>query len=197
MSETIISGFQSLAERTFEYHSHILTLFSGIIIVFLTNYLVTFMIPLPYWYGLTISFALLAISVYVFLLYSPQTSIGAAETVVPVTLHQFLHMHFDKLLSYIKLEWEHSAFHRNAVSAIGWMAPVGGVRVRIKQISSHQGKIELDYPFLRVFRCRFNISIFVTTITPIPEYRKVIIDIQMNRFVAICFQLYPNTACCT
>lgn len=185
MSETISSGFQSLSERTVQYHSHVASLFSGIVIGFLTNYIVTFMFPLPYWYGLGLSFVLLALSVYLFLLYSPDAAIGAAEEVVPQALHEFLHSNFDKLLCYIKLDWEGFAFHKKAVSAIGWQAPVRDVSVRITQISSHQGKITLEYPFMRILKCKFKLNLFVTTLTEVPEYRKVIVAIQMNTFAKI------------
>jgi len=185
MSETIPSGFQSLSERTAQYHSHIVALFSGVVIGFLTNYIITFMFPLPYWYGLGLSFVLLAISVYLFLLYSPNATIGEAEEIIPEALHEFLHTHFDKLLSYIKLDWEGYAFHEKAVSAIGWQAPINAVRVNTTQVSSHQGEIKLEYPFLRILKCRFKLSIFVTTLTEIPEYRKVIVAIQINALARI------------
>lgn len=180
MGETITSGFQSLSEKTLQYHSHIVALFSGIVIGFLTNYIVTYVFPLPYWYGLGLTFLLLGLSAYLFLLYSPEASIGEAEEIIPLTLHEFLHANFDKLLHYIKLDWEGYAFHKKAVSAIGWMAPVCGVKVNTTQISSHQGEIELTYPFLRVLNCKFKLKVFVTSLTEIPEYRKVMITIQMN-----------------
>jgi hypothetical protein len=185
MSESIPSGFQSLSERTTQYHSYIVALFSGVVIGFLTNYIVTFMFPLSYWVGLSLCFVLLALSIYLFLLYSPNASIGEAEEIVPQALHEFLHSNFDKLLCYIKLDWEGYAFHKKAVSAIGWQAPISAVKVTTTQISSHQGEIELSYPFLRIFKCKFKLSIFVTTITEIPEYRKVMVAIQMNAFARI------------
>jgi hypothetical protein len=181
MSETLSFGFQSLSERTVQYHSHIIALFSGVVIGFLTNYIVTFMFPLSYWYGLGLSLVLLSISAYLFLLYSPNASIGEAEEIVPEALHEFLHSNFDKLLEYIKLDWEGYAFHAKAVSAIGWQAPIKGVRVYTHKISSHQGKIELEYPFLRILKCKFKLGIFVTTLTEVPEYRKVMVSIQMNK----------------
>jgi hypothetical protein len=180
MSETIPSGFQSFSDRTVQYHSHMVALFSGIVIGFLTNYIVTFMVPLPYYYGLGISVMLLVFSAYLFLLYSPDASIGEAHEVVPEALHQFLHSNFDKLLTYIKLDWEGYAFHKKTASAIGWQSPIMGVVVRTKQISSHQGDISLEYPFLRVLRCKFKITIFVTTLSKVPEYRKVVVTIQVN-----------------
>jgi hypothetical protein len=189
MDETIPSGFQCLSEKTIQYHSHIVALFSGIVIGFLTNYLVTFMFPLPYWYGLSVSFVLLALSAYLFLLYSPKASIGNAEETVPRTLHEFLHANFDKLLHYIRLDWEGFAFHKKVVSASGWMTSISGVKVKTTQISSQQGEIELVYPFLRILKCKFKLGIFVTTLTEVPEYRKVIVTIQMNTFA----RLHPKS----
>jgi hypothetical protein len=189
MNETIPSGFQSLSERVFQYHSYIVALFSGIVIGFLTNYLVTYVFPLPYWQGLSLSLALLALSVYLFLLYFPEASRGKTEETVPQTLHEFLHANFDKLLCYIKLDWEGYAFHKKAVSADGWMAPVSGVKVKTKQRSSHQGEIELSYPFLRVLKCKVKLDVFVTTLTEVPEYRKVIVGIQMNSLA----KLHPRS----
>jgi hypothetical protein len=180
MNETIPSGFQSLSQKIFQYHSYIVALFSGVVIGFLTNYLVTFVFPLPYWQGLSLGFGLLVFSVYLFLLYSPEASRGKTEEIVPQSLHEFLHANFDKLLFYIKLDWEGYAFHKKAISADGWMAPVSGVEVKTRQISSHQGEIELSYPFLRILRCKIIMSIFVTTLTKIPEYRRVIVGIRMN-----------------
>jgi hypothetical protein len=189
MNETIPSGFQSLSERTVQYHSHVVALFSGIVIGFLTNYLVTFVFPLPYEYGLSVSFVLLALSAYLFLLYSPEASIGDAEEIVPRALHEFLHANFDKLLCYIRLDWEGYAFRKKVVSASGWMASVDGVKVKTTQISAHQGEIELAYPFLRILKCRFKLSIFVTTLTEVPEYRKVIVTIQTNALA----RLHPKS----
>ena len=189
MNETIPSGFQYLSEKTVQYHSHIVALFSGIVIGFLINYLVTLMFPLPYWYGVSISLVLLVLSAYLFLLYSPEASIGDAEEIVPRALHEFLHANFDKLLDYIKLDWEGYAFHKKAVSASGWMASVGGVKVKTTQISSHQGEIELVYPFLRILKCKFKLGIFITTLTEVPEYRKVIVTIQMN----VLARLHPKS----
>jgi hypothetical protein len=180
MTETIPSGFQSLSEKTVQYHSHIIALFSGIIIGFLANYLVTYTFPLPYWCGLGISLGLLALSAYLFLLYSPESSIGEADEVIPQALHEFLHSNFDKLLGYVKLDWEGYAFHKRAVSAVGWQAPVGGVKVSTKQISPHQGEIELQYPFLQILKCTIRLYIFVTALTKIPEYRKVMVAIKLN-----------------
>lgn len=189
MNGTIPSGFQSLSERTVQYHSHIVALFSGIVIGFLTNYIVSFMFPLPFWFGLSISITLLFLSMYLFLLYSPDASIGDAEEIVPQTLHKFLHTNFDKLLQYIKLDWESYAFHKRVVSASGWMTAVSRVEVNTTQVSAQQGEIELAYPFLRIFRCRFRLRIFVTTLTKIPEYRRVMVTIQMNSLA----RLHPKS----
>jgi hypothetical protein len=185
MSETVSAGFQALSEKTVQYHSHIIALFSGIVIGFLANYLVTYAFPLPYWCGLGISLTLLIVSAYLFLLYSPNASIGYAEEIVPQTLHEFLHSNFDKLLGYIILDWEGYAFHKKAVSAIGWQAPVSGMKVYTKKMGSHQGEIELQYPFLRVLKCKIKLSIFITTLTKVPEYRKVMVAIQMNNFAKV------------
>lgn len=182
MTETFPSGFQYLSERTAQYHSHMVALLSGIVIGFFTNYLVTFMFPLPYWYGLALSLFFLTLSAYLFLLYSPEVSIGKAEETVPRTLHEFLHNNFDKLLLYIESDWRHYAFRGKAVSADEWTTPVSGVEVRTEQMSSHQGKIDFGYPFLWIFRCRFNMILFVTVLTEVPEYRKVKVTIRMNIF---------------
>lgn len=189
MNETIPSGFQSFSERTASYHSHIVALFSGIVIGFLVNYLVAFMFPLPYWYGLSVSLILLGLSIYLFLLYSPQASRWKAEEIVPQALHEFLHNNFDKLLNYIKQDWEGFSFRKKAVSASGWMAPIGGASVRTIQISSHQDEIELEYPFLRIFRCKFKLRIYVTKLTKVSEYRKVIVTIQINTLA----RLHPKS----
>lgn len=182
MTETILSGFQYLSEKTVQYHLHMVALFSGIVIGFFTNYLVTYMLPLPYWYGVGLSLLILILFAYLFLLYSPEASLGKAEEIVPRTLHEFLHNNFDKLLSYIEADWEGYAFHGKVVSYDGWTAPICEAEVTTKQISSHQGDIELTYPFLKIFKCKFIIGIFVTVLTEIPEYRKVIVKIQMNAF---------------
>lgn len=189
MNGNIASDFQSVSEKVSQYHLYIVALFSGVVIGFLTNYLVTYVFPLPFWYGLGLGFLLLMFSVYLFLLYSPEASRGNAEEIVPKTLHEFLHANFDKLLYYIKLDWEGYAFHRNAVSSGGWMAPISGVQVKTTQISSHQGEIELNFPFLRLLKCKFMLRIFVTTLTEIPEYRKVIIGIEMNALA----KLHPKS----
>lgn len=189
MNETIPSGFQSLSEKTVQYHSHIVALFSGIVIGFLTNYLVTFMFPLPFWYGLGVSVALLFLSTYLFLLYSPEASIGDAEAIVPRALHEFLHANFDRLLHYIKLDWEGHAFHKNAIEFRGWMAPISGVQVKTTQISSQQGEIKLVYPFLRILKCTFKLGISVAKLTEIPEHRKVVVIIQMNSLA----RLHPKS----
>lgn len=78
MTEKIPVGFNALSDKMVEYHAHIITLFSGIVIGFL-NYIVAFMIPLPYWSGLAIGLTLLVFSAYLFLLYSPNALVGAAE----------------------------------------------------------------------------------------------------------------------
>lgn len=78
------------------------------------------------------------------------------------------------------MDWESYAFKKNAISANSWTAPIDGVNVKVTQISSHQGEIELDWHFLRILKCKLKTSIFVTTLTEIPEYREVIITIQMN-----------------
>lgn len=189
MNKTIPSGFQSLSEKTVQYHSHVVTLFSGIVIGFLTNYLVTFMFPLPFWYGLGISFIFLFLSTYLFLLYSPEASMGETEEIVPQALHEFLHANFEKLLFYIKLDWERYAFGKKSVSASGWTASISGVEVKTNQISSHQGEIELTYPFLRILKCRFKLSIFVTTLTKVLGNQKVIVGIQINSLA----RLHPRS----
>lgn len=188
MNEEISSGFKSLSEKAVQYHSHMVALFSGIVIGFLTNYLVTYMSPLPYWLGLGVSLILLGFSAYLFLLYSPEASLGEAEELVPQSLHEFLHAHFDKLLTYIKLDWEGYAF-RGSPSASGWQAPIKAVQVKTTQVSSHQGNIELNYPILCFLRCRIMLSLFVTTLTEVPEYRKVIVAIQMNTLA----RLHPKS----
>jgi len=189
MSRGISSDFQSFSERVTQYHAYVIALFSGIVIGLLTNYLITYVFPLPYWYGLGLCLITLAFSVYLFLLYTPEASRGNAEEIVPQTLHEFLHANFDKLLYYIKSDWEGYAFHRNAVSASGWMASISGVQVKTTQISSHQGEIELNLPFLWFLKCKFMLRIFVTTLTKIPEYRKVIIEIEMNALA----KLHPKS----
>lgn len=189
MTETIPYGFESFSKKTIEYNSHIITLFSGIVIGFLINYFVTFMIPLPYWYGLGICLSLITVSIYFFLLYSPNASIGKAEEIVPEALHKFLHSYFNKFLTYVQLDWQDYAFHNKAISADGWQAPVRGVVVRTKQISSHQGDIKLEYPFLKIFKCKFEVKIFITSLTKIPEYRKVLITIRVNSLAKI----HPKT----
>jgi hypothetical protein len=189
MSENIPSGFQFFSEKVVQYHSHIVALFSGIVIGFLTNYLVTYVFPLPYWYGLSLCLILLALSTYLFLLYSPEASLGEAEEIIPQTLHEFWHANFSKLLDYVKLDWEDYAF-RGSSSASGWQAPIRRVQVKTTQVSSHQGEIEVSYPFLRVLRCKFKLIIFVTVLTEVPEYRKVIVTIQMNVFA----KLHPKSA---
>jgi len=189
MNGDISAGFESFSERVIHYHSYIVALFSGVIIGFLTNYLVIYLFPLPYWYGFVLGLILLAFSVYLFLLYSPEASRGIAEEIVPETLHEFLYANFDKLLMYIKLDWEGYAFHRKAVSFTGWMASIGGVKVKITQIGSHQAEIEVFFPFLRFLKCKIMLRLIVGKPIEIPEYRKVIIEIEMN-FLA---KLHPKS----
>jgi hypothetical protein len=184
MTETIPLGFKNFSDKTVEYHSHMTALFSGIVIGFLTNYIVTFMVPLPYWYGLIICLLLLGFSIYLFLLYSPDASAGEANQVIPESLQRFLHSHFNKLLAYVQADWQSFAF-RGVASTSGWQAPVKGVFVKTKQISSHQGEIFLEYPFLRVFKCKFKVTLFVTTFSKEPDFRKVIVAIQVNSFARI------------
>lgn len=74
MNRDIPSDFQSVSEKVVQYHLYIVALFSGVVIGLLTNYLITYVLPLPYWYGLSLGFVLLMFSVYLFLLYSPQAS---------------------------------------------------------------------------------------------------------------------------
>lgn len=180
MNGDVSAGFKSLSEKVIHYHSYIVALFSGVIIGFLTNYLVIYLFPLPYWYGLGLGLVLLAFSVYLFLLYSPEASRGVAEEIIPKTLHEFLHANFDKLLMYIKLDWEGYAFHRKAVSFTGWMASISGVQVKITQLGSHQAEIEVFFPCLRFLKCKFMLRLIVGKLTEIPEYRKVTIEIEMN-----------------
>jgi Ca2+/Na+ antiporter len=182
MNSDISTDFEYISKKVFQYHSYVVALFSGVVIGFLTNYLVTYVFPLPYLYGLSLTFLLLAFSVYLFLLYSPEASRGHAEEIVPKTLHEFLHNNFGKLLLYIKLDWEGYAFHRKAISSTGWMASISGVQVEITKVSSHQGEIKLYFPFLKLLRCKFLIRLFVTTLTEVPEYRKIIVEIEMNTF---------------
>lgn len=108
---------------------------------------------------------------------------------MPQPLHEFLHANFAKFLYYLKLDWEGYAFHKNAVSASGWIASIGGVQVKTIQISSHQGEVELSYPFLRFLKCKFKLQIFVTKAPEIPEYRKVMISIEMNALA----KLHPKS----
>lgn len=185
MSRDISTDFESVSKRVLQYHSYIVALFSGVVIGFLTNYLVTYVFPLPYWYGLSLSLLLLALSAYLFLLYSPEASRGIAEEIVPKTLHEFFHNNFGKLLLYIKLDWEGYAFHRKAISFTGWTTSISGVQVDITQISSHQAEIEVHFPFLKFLKCKFRLGLFVTTLTEIPEYRKVIVNIEMNTLAKI------------
>jgi hypothetical protein len=180
MSRDIPSDFQHLSEKVVQYHSHIVALFSGVVIGLLTNYLITYVFPLPHLVGLGLGFALLTFSVYLFLLYSPEASRGIAEEMVPKTLHEFLHANFNKLLTYIKLDWEDYAFHRKAVSFTGYMAPIRGVQVKITQIGSHQAEIEVSFPCLHFLKCKFLLRLFVGTLTEIPEHRTVNIRIEMN-----------------
>jgi len=193
MNGSISADFKSFSERVTHYHSYIVALFSGVIIGFLTNYLVIYLFPLPYWHGLGLGLVLLVFSVYLFLLYSPEASRGIAEEIVPKTLHEWLHANFDKLLTYIKLDWEGYAFHRKAVSFTGWMASISGVQVNITQLGSHQAEIEVYFPCFRFLKCKFMLRLIVGKtagkLAEIPEYRKIIIEIEMN-FLA---KLHPKS----
>jgi hypothetical protein len=184
MNGDISAGFKSFSEKVTHYHSYIVALFSGVIIGFLTNYLVIYLFPLPYWYGLGLGLVLLAFSVYLFLLYSPEASRGVAEEIVPKALHEFLYADFDKLLAYIKLDWEGYAFHRNAVSFTEWMAPISKVQVEMSQLGSHQAEIEVSFPCLRFLKCKIMLRLVVGKLpgklAEIPEYRKVTVRIEMN-----------------
>jgi len=189
MNGDITSDFQSVSEKVSQYHSYIVALFSGVVIGFLTNYLITYVFPLPYWYGLSLGFLLLMFSVYLFLLYSPEASRGIAEEIVPKTLHEWLHANFDKLLKYIKLDWEGYAFHRKAVSFTGWMASISEVQVKITKLGSRQAEIEVHFPCLRFLKCKFMLRLIIGSLTEIPEYRKVIVQIEMNALA----KLHPKS----
>jgi len=186
----IPSGFQALGERVTRFHSYIIALFSGVVIGFLTNYLISYVFPLPFVYGLGLGLSLLVFSIYLFLLYSPEAVLGYGEEIVPKSLHTFLHANFDKLLSYIKADMEGFAFHKKSVSATGWTAPISGVRAKTTQISSHQGEIELMYPFLWILECKITLRIFVT-LSPkdIKEYRKVVVSTELNKLA----RLHPKS----
>ena len=185
MSGDISTDFKLLSERVVNYHSYIVALFSGVVIGFLTNYLVTYVFRLPDWLGVGLSLSFLFLSVYLFLLYSPEASGGFAEENVPKSLHEFFHNNFDKLLSYIKLDLEGYAFHGNLLTHRGWTAPIIGAKVEINQIGSHQGTIVLTFPFLKYLKCKFRLGLFVTTLTEIPEYRKVNVNISINTIARI------------
>ena len=185
MSGDISTGFKSISERVVQFHSYAVALFSGVVIGFLTNYLVTYVFHLPDWLGVGLSLSFLVLSIYLFLLYSPEASGGFAEEIVPKSLHEFIHNNFDKLLGYIQSDWQGYAFHGNLLTHRGWTTPINGAKVKINQISSHQGEIELTFPFLKYLKCKFRLGIFVTTLTEIPEYRKVNVNIKLNTLARI------------
>lgn len=122
MERNLSSDFEAFSNRVLQYHSHIVSLISGIVIGILTNYFITYVFPLPYWYGLILSILLLILSSYVFLLYSPQIIRGQAVETIPKTLHEFLYRNFDNLLSYIRLDLEGFAFHKKVRSYNAFMA---------------------------------------------------------------------------
>lgn len=189
MSGDISTGFKSISERVVQYHSHVVALFSGVVIGFLTNYLVTYVFPLPNWLGIGLSLSFLVLSVYLFLLYSPEASGGFAEEILPRSLHEFFHNNFEKLLVYIQLDWKDYAFYGNLLAYSGWTSPMNGVEVDITRTSSHQGEIELTFPFLKFLKCKFSLALFITRLTEIPEYRQVKVSISMNKFARI----HPKT----
>ena len=88
------------------------------------------------------------------------------------------------------MDLEGNAFYGNIVTPTGWRVPISGVSVNINQISSHQGEVQLSFPFLRYLKCEFRIKLFVTTLTEIPEDRKVHVYIEMNNFAKI----HPKSA---
>lgn len=176
MERNISSDFETFSDRVLRYHSHIVSLASGIVIGMITNYLITYVFPLPYWYGLGLSIIMLALSTYVFSLYSPQVSRGQAIETVPRSLHEFLHRNFDRLLVYIEYDLERFAFHKKSK-----------VQVKTSQISSHQGDVALEYPFFGPFKCRITLGIFVTSLEV--KLRKVIISIRMN----LLARLHPKS----
>ncbi len=187
MERDVSPDFQSLADRVLQYHSHIVSLISGIVIGMITNYLIIYVFPIPYWYGLALCIVLLVLSTYVFSLYSPQIIRGNAVETVPKTLHKFLHHNFDKLLTYIQLDLEGFTFHKRVVSYNGFMAPVKGVQVKTSQISSHQGDVNLEYPFFGPFKCKIALRIFVTSLRS--KLTKVIINVEINRLA----RLHPKS----
>ena len=185
MSGDISTDFKSVSERVVQYHSHVVALFSGVIIGFLTNYLVTYVLGIESSLGLVLGLAFLGLSVYLFLLYSPEASGGFAQEIVPKSLHEFFHNNFYKLLRYIQSDWEGYAFHGNLLTHRGWTTPIIGAKVKVNQIGSHKGEIELTFPFLKYLKCKFRLGLFVTTLTEIPEYRTVNVNIKMNTFARI------------
>jgi len=189
MSGDISTGFKSISDRVIQYHSHVVALFSGVIIGFLTNYLVTYVFPLPYWLGIGLSLSFLVISVYLFLLYSPEASGGLVEEILPKSLHEFFYNNFEKLLEYLQLDWKDYAFHGNLLPYSGWTSPINRVEVDITRKSSQSGEIELTFPFLKLFKCKFRLALFITKLTEIPEYREVQVSISMNKFARI----HPKT----
>lgn len=187
MERNSSSDFEAFSNRVLQYHSHIVSLISGIVIGILTNYFITYVFPLPYWYGLILSILLLISSSYVFLLYSPQIIRGQAVETIPKTLHEFLHRNFDNLLSYIRLDLEGFAFHKKVRSYNAFMASISGVRVETSQVSSHQGDVNVEYPFFKYFKCKISLHIFVTSLNV--KLREVIIGIDMNRLA----RLHPKS----
>ena len=187
MEENISYDFQSFSNRVLQYHSHVVSLVSGIVIGIITNYLITYLLPLQYWHGLILNIILLGLSTYIFMLYSPQIIRGQAVETIPKTLHEFLHHNFDKLLLYIQLDLEGYAFHKKAISYDGFMTSIKGVEAKTSQISSHQGNITLKYPFLGPFKCKIILQIFVTSLEV--KLRKVIINIEINRLA----RLHPKS----
>ena len=187
MERNISSDLESFSNRVLQYHSYVVSLMSGIVIGMITNYLITYVFLLPYWYGLVLCIILLALVTYAFLLYSPQIIRENAVETVPKTLHKFLHHNFGKLLSYMQLDLEGFAFHKKVVSYNGFMAPVKGVQVKTSQISSHQGNVNLEYPFFGPLKCKIALQIFVTSLRS--KLRKVIINIEINRLA----RLHPKS----
>ena len=189
MSGDISTDFKSISDSVLQYHSHFVALFSGVVIGFLTNYLVTFVFPLPYWLGVGLSLSFLVLSVYLFLLYSPEASGGFAEEILPRSLHEFFYNNFEKLLDYIQLDWKDFAFHGNSLPYRRWTSPINGVEVDLTRKSPHQGEIELTFPFLKFFNCKISLELFISKLTEIPEYREVQATIRMNKLARI----HPKT----
>jgi hypothetical protein len=189
MSGDISTGFKSVSERVVQFHSYVIALLSGVVIGFFTNYLITYIFHLPNWLGIGLSLSFLGLSLYLFLLYSPEASGGFAEEIVPKSLHEFFNNNFDKLLGYIKFDWEGYAFHGNLLTFRGWTKPISGVKVEINKIGSHQAKIILTFPLLKYIKCKFRLKLFISTLTEIPEDRTVNVNIRMNIFA----RLHPKS----